>query len=335
MIRLSRINILKEKISQLMESKDMCDITLIVGPEKTPFTTHKFLLSIFSDVFHSMFYGPMAEKSAEIQLPEDSVEAVKIFLSCIYTDSLKVETVEEIISGLYFADKYMVLYMKDVCSACLERNIYLKSVLKIYEAARTLQETELESKCWIYIINNASKIMKEDSFKYASFEIILRISAEDNLLLESEVDLYNAVVKWGKHHFPHQNPESLREKLKPLFRQVRFLTMNPSEFVGNPCEDGILTKDEQLNILKEICGLKKFEDDIIGEKWRKPRKSASGRSLKEQQKRGILMNIPSHLKHENRIQNYDKWNNVNVKDSSRNRKVVTYNGVIISEYETI
>lgn len=260
---------MEEKLSYLMTSKEMCDVTLVVGPEKISYPTHKFLLSIFSEVFHCMLYGSMALQTEEISLPKDNVDAVNVFLSFIYTNTVKIKSLDAAISSLYFADKYMVTYMKMKCLAFLDSNISDDSVLKIYETASAHKQMELKSKCWKYIIDYASEIINQDSIKYVRFETMSRLTAENLLQLESEIDMYNAVVKWGRYNFPVHTPENLRITLKPLLNEVRFTTMTPFEFIGSPCEDGILSENEQLDILKKLVTqrMQKLEQKQIQSKY--------------------------------------------------------------------
>ncbi|XP_067127058.1 BTB/POZ domain-containing protein 2-like [Centruroides vittatus] len=143
--------------------------------------------------------------------------------------------------------------MKKQCSSYLTNNISENTVLEIYETASQLQQNELTTKCWNYITGNASKIIKQDIFKYVKYETILKLVSEDCLTLKSEVDVYDAVIKWGKERFQNQSPEDLRKTLEPLLDQIRFLSMTSAEIGESPCQDGILTKDEQVDIFREIA----------------------------------------------------------------------------------
>ncbi|XP_067127056.1 BTB/POZ domain-containing protein 3-like [Centruroides vittatus] len=263
---------IKERLSHLMTSRQMSDVTLIVGQEKKNFPTHSLLLSIYSEVFHAMFYGSMAEKRKHVALPDDDVKAFCVFINYIYTDEVKLHSVDEAIRSLHFAEKYMVTRMKKQCSSYLTNNISLNTVLEIYETAALLQQNELTTKCWNYITENASEIIKQDNIKNVKYETILKIVSEDCLALKSEIDMYDAVIKWGKESFQDQSPEDLRKQLEPLLGQIRFLSMTSAEFAESPCQDGILTKDEQIDIFREIATKKNYESNNIHDQWRKPRK---------------------------------------------------------------
>ncbi|XP_067127057.1 BTB/POZ domain-containing protein 3-like [Centruroides vittatus] len=322
---------IKQRLSYLMTTRQMADVTLIVGQEKENFPTHSLLLSIYSEVFHAMFYGIMAEKRKHVDLPVDDVTAFRVFINYIYTDEVALHSVDEAIRSLHFAEKYMVTRMKKQCSSYLTNNISLNTVLEIYETAALLQQNELTTKCWNYITENASEIIKQDSiknvkyetyltknislntvleiyetaaqfqqnelttkcwnyitrnaskiikqniFKYVKYETILKLVSQQCLALKSELDMYDAVIKWGKEKFQNQSPEDLRKKLDPLLDQIRFLSMTSAEFAESPCQDGILTKDEQVDIFREIATRKKYESNNIHDQWRKPRRKIATR----------------------------------------------------------
>ncbi|KAF8770315.1 BTB/POZ domain-containing protein 6 [Argiope bruennichi] len=62
------------------EDSFLPDIALEVGPEKTLFHVHKFILALGCDVFKAMFYGPLAEKGEKVCIPDVSPAGFKIVL---------------------------------------------------------------------------------------------------------------------------------------------------------------------------------------------------------------------------------------------------------------
>ncbi|XP_023210656.1 BTB/POZ domain-containing protein 2-like [Centruroides sculpturatus] len=257
----SQIFSLKDKIAYLKNSNEMSDVTLLVGSERKPYQAHKLLLSLFSEVFQAMFYGPMADGAKEVALPDDDIKAIEIFLCYVYTDIVPLESIEDGITALYFAEKYMVLFIKNISITYLKDNITSDFVIDIYEAAKSLDQTELQIDCWEFIKQNTYDVLRNKNFKFAKFETAMEIVCEDDLILPSELHMYNAIVEWGKEQCNNGEQENLRQILDPLLRQVRFLTMTGLEFAGSPCEDGILTQDEQLEIFKEMFVQNNVEND--------------------------------------------------------------------------
>lgn len=73
------------------------DLTLLVGPLKTPFKVDSKSLARASPVFKAMFYRPFAESKAKfaegdwvIHLPEDQVIAMEIILNIVHVNVPKI-----------------------------------------------------------------------------------------------------------------------------------------------------------------------------------------------------------------------------------------------------
>lgn len=73
--------------------RDTSSVTVLVGPEKTPFVAHKEFLCEVSDYFKAALTAQFAEaKKNEISLPEQSAEIFENFLDWLYTKSIDAET---------------------------------------------------------------------------------------------------------------------------------------------------------------------------------------------------------------------------------------------------
>ncbi|XP_023233786.1 BTB/POZ domain-containing protein 1-like [Centruroides sculpturatus] len=208
----------------------------------------------------------------------------------------------------------MVTFMKEQCLLYVTKYISSDTVLEIYETAALLQQNELTTKCWNYTVNNESEIIKHNSVKNVKYETILKIVSEDNLTLQSELDMYNAVIKWGKERFQDQSPEDLRKHVEPLLQQIRFLSMTSTEFAESPCQDGILTDDEQTDIFREIATSKTYDSNNIQDQWRK-RREAVKQSVNVKSRDETL--TQTLVYNRNRLRNCEKGEGSAVKETSR------------------
>lgn len=64
----------------MLENAIGCDVTFLVGEEKTKIQAHKYILIGRSCVFFAMFNGPLAETSEEIVLPDIESPVFRILL---------------------------------------------------------------------------------------------------------------------------------------------------------------------------------------------------------------------------------------------------------------
>ncbi|XP_023210654.1 BTB/POZ domain-containing protein 6-A-like [Centruroides sculpturatus] len=241
---------LNEKIAYLLTTKELSDITLIVGENKKSFLSHKLLLSIYSEVFCNMIYGSVLNDKYKIILSDDDSTAVDIFLKHIYVDEITLNSISETISALRFAHKYKVTSLKKICVTYLNNHLCQDYIFEIYEIAKDINEEPLRETCWRFIKDDISEVIKNKKLLTVKFETMLDIVSKDDLKLESELDMYNAVVAWGRKQIEDNDIKKLLEKVSPLIQQVRFISMTYCELLGSPSTDGLLTKNELFEIVR-------------------------------------------------------------------------------------
>ncbi|XP_067127068.1 BTB/POZ domain-containing protein 2-like [Centruroides vittatus] len=242
---------LNEKIAYLLTTKELSDITLIVGENKNSFLSHKLLLSMYSEVFCNMIYGSVLNDDYKIILSDDNSTAVDIFLKHIYVNEITLHSISEATSVLRFAHKYKVTSLKKICVTYLNNHLCQDYIFEIYETAKDINEEPLRETCWRFIKDDISEVIKNEKLLSVKFETMLDIVSNDDFKLESELDMYNAIVAWGRKQIEDSNPKKLLEKVSPLIRQVRFISMTYRELLGSPSTDGLLTRDELFEIVRK------------------------------------------------------------------------------------
>ena len=77
---------------------------------------HKFLLALRSPVFKAMFFGPLAEQSSEILVPDVTPTAFKSMLNYIYKDEVMLlQSLQGAWQLWYAAKKYMLDGLEEKC----------------------------------------------------------------------------------------------------------------------------------------------------------------------------------------------------------------------------
>ena len=117
---------------QACGESDLTDVTFVVkdmaqtedeqrgacaggGGAETRFKAHKFLLALRSPVFEAMFYGPMAESTKEIVVPDVTPTAFKAMLNYLYTDKVVFHALVSVWQLWYVAKKYMLDGLEETC----------------------------------------------------------------------------------------------------------------------------------------------------------------------------------------------------------------------------
>ncbi|CAL4152446.1 unnamed protein product, partial [Meganyctiphanes norvegica] len=102
-------------LAQLLMSKEMSDITIVIPGHDENFKVHRLILSMWSVVFQAMLFGPMAEGDT-ITLSEDPPEAFSWLLAYMYTGETELPSVELALQVYLLANKYLLAHLKTVCS---------------------------------------------------------------------------------------------------------------------------------------------------------------------------------------------------------------------------
>lgn len=133
------------------------DLILKIGDKEL--LAHRAILSCRSHVFESMLNHDMKEKnSGIIEVPDCDPEAMKLFLSYIYTG--KVETLDQrhMLALYYIADKYDAQGLKKICHNFIKKSISLTNICQVIQLAVNHSDSNLLEYATEYFIENALDI---------------------------------------------------------------------------------------------------------------------------------------------------------------------------------
>ncbi|XP_055953639.1 BTB/POZ domain-containing protein 3-like isoform X2 [Argiope bruennichi] len=235
------------------EDSFLPDIALEVGPEKTLFHVHKFILALGCDVFKAMFYGPLAEKGEKVCIPDVSPAGFKIVLRYFYGALIHLTDEDEAMNTWIVADKYCVEELKEECGnffRCCP--ITGKNIWKLYETALFFNLEQLIDCCKKFMRRYTETSLCGEGFLNAKLETIQELF---NLpvIRVSELFLMESLVHWGMNQVQIGVALSLRDALKPLLPHFRFGALTPEEFcrfLDNSAD--LLDTSDALDILKHV-----------------------------------------------------------------------------------
>lgn len=133
------------------------------------------------------------------------------------------------------------------------------------------------------ISHHTLEVLSESSFIEISIETMIDIFQLETLLINSDLELFNAMVRYVKAN-KIQVPENMTKAQKPLneiikeyikrnvkntfednknmcsstpsirdvMKNIRFLSLSPEEFADGPAKSIFLTKDESFAIIMKI-----------------------------------------------------------------------------------
>ncbi|CAK9806501.1 BTB/POZ domain-containing protein 6-A [Anthophora quadrimaculata] len=250
---------LLERSQYLLETGQWSDCKFIVGqePHQQTLKGHKLFLAMSSPVFEAMFFGSMAEKNDLIPIRDVQPEAFKALLEYIYTDRVDLSSFELACELCYCAKKYMLPSLVEECTKYLWSDVSPKKACRAYEFAKLFEEPVLTEKCLQIICTKTNEVLKESNWEEVELGTLLTVLEQENLQINSEVELFTAVERWAKAECTRKSLDpndgkALKSVIGNALSKIRFLSLSPQEFAEGPGMSPLLTQDETFAILMNI-----------------------------------------------------------------------------------
>lgn len=246
---------IKERCKFMFNNDVLSDVKLIVPAvtsaeseskkAKQAISAHKFILSISSPVFYTMFYGELPETGDSIEVLDCEFETLLEFVRFLYSDEVNLSG-SNVLQVLYLAKKYMVPSLADKCREFLEDNLYPSNVFSVLPVAELHEDKNLLDLCW-KLIDRQTKVALESA---ESIErSVLEALVERDTLNIKEIELFSAVSRWASNECEKQGLEA-GGKVKRrvlgdrVIKAIRFPIMTEGEFTSVVVNSEILSAEE-------------------------------------------------------------------------------------------
>lgn len=206
---------------QLRNSGLFCDLTLIAGNDGSRHQVHRCVLYAASDYFKLMFTAKTKEKDAkEIVLQHIDGDILSQLIDYCYTleISLTEDNVEAI---LVAAHLFELTHVVQMCFEFYRKNLTVSNALSCLIMAGTYDKDDLREVAEKYVCRKFILIVEDPSFHQMTAENLSVLLSWNDIIINSEEDVFNAAVKWINAN------RNEREKYFPmLMKAVRFSLIN-------------------------------------------------------------------------------------------------------------
>ncbi|KXJ29493.1 BTB/POZ domain-containing protein 2 [Exaiptasia diaphana] len=229
----TQFSTLRERVEYAFNNSLFCDIEFTVedsNGDKVALSANKFILSVSSPVFETMFQGKLAEQGPQIHLPDCTKDGLQEMLRFLHSDGVNL-TGSNVMEVLYLADKYMLPLLQDKCYEYLADNLTPDDVFTVLPQAQQLNNTRAEELCW-----NVQVLERET-------------------LHTDEVNLFKAVDSWASNRIDEEsnkeNSDAKRSVLgDDIVHLIRFPMMTPKEFADDVLVSDILRGSEVTEVIQ-------------------------------------------------------------------------------------
>lgn len=230
----------------MRKKKQLCDV--IIKVQDCSFAVHRVILASGIPYFQAMFTSGTEEACKQEIILEDLVPgAVETLIGFVYSG--KADICSKNVNCLLRASQF--LQMHQVVRACVEfitNRFHCNNMLQFYEFAHSHGITSLTKKANIYMLTNFKEFSKCDYFPSLSYPCIKEIISSDDLNVESEEEVFQAVMRWVK-----ASPGKRHCRLLDLLREVRMVHL-PVKYLMKvvASEELIRTSKSCVDLLEEV-----------------------------------------------------------------------------------
>ncbi|XP_055350072.1 BTB/POZ domain-containing protein 1-like [Paramacrobiotus metropolitanus] len=236
-----------------LRSGELSDVKFTVGRdhgEARTFSAHKYILSLGSDVFYTMFHGSLSERKKIIEIPDDLPEAFEVMLNFMYTDKADL-TVEKVWPVFQCADKYDVPLLVEMCTQFVLKQIRPENCLTYLEKAVKWHADDIAELCFSVADAFTVVAFKSQQFTSISQETLRKLLQRDTFLV-CENTIYTAVESWCVEACKRTNQDASaanrRAVLGDVLFLVRFPLLSPTQLANGPSKTGLLSERELVDL---------------------------------------------------------------------------------------
>lgn len=208
------------------QEQKCCDVVIKVqGGEMH---AHSVAFGAYSESLANSFYSYSSGEVINIDLSDFRRDVVTTILHFLYTTELELNchTIGQVVSCAIKLGLDIVVHM---CMDYLAKVDVDNAVLH-FSIAENNSMKDLRDKLRAYILDNFSTVSQTKHFVYMPLERLLGLLKDENLYVDSEMDVFKAVVNWVDH-----DRDTRLQHSSELLQCVKFSLM-PAEVLASEVE---------------------------------------------------------------------------------------------------
>uniref|UniRef100_A0A1A9X443 Kelch-like protein diablo n=1 Tax=Glossina brevipalpis TaxID=37001 RepID=A0A1A9X443_9MUSC len=252
---------------KIRENRKFFDLSLQVNDKII--NVHKVVLAAASPFFHAMLTIEGNDDEGSVKILDIDEEILEQIIEAIYSGKIIVtgDNVQRLLSA---STLLQIEWLIIVCCEFLKDRLIPSNCLGILKLADTCGCMKLYNKCQDYIRKHYLEIVNTEEHLLLSFEQIRDLVKSNEIIVDSEINVFNAIMKWIKY-----NPEKRLMHLAELFKYVRLSLISTKSLMNcvaiepyiknNPlCKDFLMEAMEYHLKPEERC--------LLSGDWTKERK---------------------------------------------------------------
>ncbi|XP_039983199.1 kelch-like protein 40b [Xiphias gladius] len=231
--RMYQQTLLQDGLFDLLENDKLVDCVLKIKDKEFP--CHRLVLCACSSYFRTIFLSDLEEsKKREIELEDVEPGVMGLILKYLYTS--KINVTEQNVQDIFaVANMYQIPSIFTVCVSFLQKRLSLSNCLAIFRLGLMLDCPRLAVSARNYACERFQLISRDEDFLQLLPSELAAILANDNLNVETEEAVFEALMKWVS-----RDTVSREKELPGLLDCVRLRLVN---------EDYLIEKVEKHKLI--------------------------------------------------------------------------------------
>ncbi|KAM8881417.1 kelch-like protein 40b [Synchiropus picturatus] len=230
--RMYQQTLLQDGLCDLLENDKLVDCVLKIKDKEFP--CHRLVLCACSSYFRSIFLSDLDEsKKKEVVLEDVEPGVMGLILKYLYTS--KINVTEQNVQDIFaVANLYQIPSIFTVCVSFLQKRLSLSNCLAVFRLGLMLDCPRLAVSARNYACERFQLISRDEEFLQLLPSELAAILANDNLNVETEEAVFEALMRWV-----YQDQEKREQELPGLLDCVR-LRLVSEEFLRERVESNKL-----------------------------------------------------------------------------------------------
>uniref|UniRef100_A0AAX7VMX9 BTB domain-containing protein n=1 Tax=Astatotilapia calliptera TaxID=8154 RepID=A0AAX7VMX9_ASTCA len=238
--------------NELRSEGQFCDA--IIKVEDVEFPVHRVILCNCTPYFRALFIRWSNPDKQVFNIPGLSPEMMELIINFAYTGSVSI-TEENVVELLMAADQLNAMDIVKLCSDFLWEQLCPENCVGIWQFTKVCLSPELRAKAYHYIISNFEQVVLEEEFLQLTVEELADILDRDDLNVQLETTVYEALTKWISHV-----PAERKQHLTALLPKVRLGLMTSDYLKDNVLSSELVGANSEClsmisNAILDIHGL--------------------------------------------------------------------------------
>ncbi|ESO84084.1 hypothetical protein LOTGIDRAFT_93877, partial [Lottia gigantea] len=185
-------------LTDLWNNAKHTDVRIYV--EDRLFACHRVVLASMSAYFDAMFTSDMKEtREGVVYLKNMKAHVFDMILKYIYKGETSEMFPEFAVDVLYASSLLQIVSLQELCEKYFSDNLTLNSCLEIWRLSCTMHCINLKDNAWTFFMDNFVEVSHTDEFLEMSKDELLLAINDDNMNVENEELVCDAVLRWFEH----------------------------------------------------------------------------------------------------------------------------------------